>query len=75
MSNEGTFLGRAPSWVELESVKRMKVASEMTSLSPDAIRRNYHDLVVKLSPKRDGVKMRDIIAIANGTASRSAPKR
>jgi hypothetical protein len=72
MSDERSFAGRSPSWVELESVKPMSVASEMTSLSPDAIRRNYWDLVVKLSPKRDGMKVKNILAIANGTAPRSA---
>jgi hypothetical protein len=72
MSNEGSFAGRPPSWVELQSVKRMKVASEMTSLSPDAIRRNYPELVVKLSPKRDGMKMRDILSIIDGSARRAA---
>jgi hypothetical protein len=50
----------------------MKVASEMTSLSPDAIRRNYPELVVKLSPKRDGMKMRDILSIIDGSARRAA---
>jgi hypothetical protein len=72
MSDERSFAGRSRSWVELESVKPMSVASEMTSLSPDAIRRNYWDLVVKLSPKRDGMKVKNILAIANGTAPRSA---
>jgi len=72
MSNEGSFAGRSPSWVELKSIKRMKTASEMTSLSPDAIRSNYPDLVVKLSPKRDGMSMENILSIMNGTAKRVA---
>src|SRR5262245_40716528 len=73
MSHEGSsFAGRPPGWVELKSIKRMKTASEMTSLSPDAIRRKYPDLVVKLSPKRDGMSMENIISIMNGTAKRVA---
>jgi hypothetical protein len=42
----------------------------MTSLSGDALRRNYPELIVKLSPKRDGMKLKDILAVANGTARR-----
>ncbi|HVI66765.1 MAG TPA: hypothetical protein VM910_29950 [Bradyrhizobium sp.] len=71
MSTEALFAERPPSWIELESVKRMAVASQMTSLSGDALRRNYPDLIVKLSPKRDGMKLKDILAIANGTARRA----
>jgi hypothetical protein len=64
------FSERSPTWLELESVVRMAVAERITSLSADNIRRNYSDLVVKLSPRRDGMKLRDALAIANGTARR-----
>jgi len=49
----------------------MSVVEEITSLSGDSIRRNYSEYVVKLSPRRDGVKLKDALAIANGTARRS----
>jgi hypothetical protein len=60
-----------PSWLELESVKKMPVAVEITSLSADSIRRTYPEYVVKLSKRRDGLKLKHILAIANGTARRA----
>jgi len=65
------FSERSPTWLEQESIIRMAVAEKVTSLSADNIRRNYRHLVVKLSPRRDGMKLRDALAIANGTARRT----
>ena len=62
------FGERPPSWIELESVQRMKVVEKITSLSGDNLRRTYPDFVVKLSPRRDGMKLKHALAIANGTA-------
>jgi hypothetical protein len=61
-----------PSWLDLESVKRMPVVEKITSLSGDSIRRNYPHLVVRLSARRDGMKLKDALAIADGTAKRRA---
>ena len=71
VSIDQTFDERAPSWIELESVLRMAMAERVTSLSADNLRRNYPHLIVKLSPRRDGIKLRDCLAIANGTARKS----
>ena len=65
------FGERSPSWLELESVKPMPVVEEMTSLSGDNIRRTYPHLVVKLSQRRDGMQLKNILAIARGTARRA----
>jgi len=46
----------------------MSVVEEITSLSGDNLRRNYSEYVVKLSPRRDGMKLKHALAIANGTA-------
>jgi hypothetical protein len=62
------FGERPPSWIELESVQKMSVVEEITSLSGDALRRIYPSYVVKLSPRRDGMKLKHALAIANGTA-------
>jgi hypothetical protein len=64
------FGERPPSWLELESVKRMTIVERITSLSGDNLRRNYPQYVVKLSPRRDGMKLKHALAIANGTAKR-----
>ena len=63
--------GRPPSWIELESVQKMSVVEEITSLSGDNLRRNYAEYVVKLSPRRDGMKLKHALAIADGSARRS----
>jgi hypothetical protein len=70
VSPKAAFTEHAPTWLELESVKPLAEAGEITSLSPDALRRNYADRVIKLSPNRDGMKLRDILAIADGSAHR-----
>jgi hypothetical protein len=66
-----TFGERPPSWIELESVQKMPVVEKITSLSSDTIRRKYGDYVVKLSARRDGMKLKHALAIANGTAPRA----
>jgi hypothetical protein len=66
------FGERPPSWLELESVQRMPVVEKITSLSGDNIRRNFPHLVVKLSARRDGMKLKNALAIADGTAKRRA---
>jgi hypothetical protein len=63
---------RAPGWLDQESIVKMPKASAITSLSPDTIRREYPHLVVQLSARRDGVKLRDVLAIAAGKARRRA---
>jgi hypothetical protein len=55
-----------PTWLELESVKPLTQVSEITSLSPDTIKRQYPEFIVHLSPKRLGMKVRNILKITNG---------
>jgi hypothetical protein len=57
---------KAPSWLELESIKLMSEAERITTLSPETIKRRYPDRVVKLSRKREGMKLRDILRITRG---------
>jgi hypothetical protein len=55
-----------PTWLELESVKLLGEAEEITTLSRDTIERRFPGYVVKLSPRRKGMKLRHILAIASG---------
>ena len=55
-----------PTWLDLESVKTTALAERVTSLSADTLKRRYGHLFVKLSPRREGIKLRHILAIANG---------
>jgi hypothetical protein len=63
MSTEKT---ERPSWLELESVKPLPEVEKITSLSSDTLKRHHPDKIVKLSPRREGMKLRHALAIANG---------
>jgi hypothetical protein len=58
---------RKPSWLDLESTKPLREASERTSLSEDTLKRRYAKYVVNLSDRRLGMKLRHILAITDGT--------
>jgi hypothetical protein len=67
--SEIKFADRPPTWLELESIRLLRPdVEEITSLPPDTIMRRYPHLVVKLSARRVGMKLRNALAIANGTA-------
>lgn len=68
---EPVLAERPPTWLELESVKPLAEAEEITSLDRDFIIRHYRHLLVRLSPARWGMKLRHILAIADGSAPRS----
>jgi hypothetical protein len=53
----------------------MVVVERITSLSSDTLKRHFPELIVKLSPGRDGMKLRDAIAIANGAVERKTKPR
>jgi hypothetical protein len=57
---------RPPTWLELESVKPMSKAEEVTSLHEDTIERRYPEYIVRLSDRRKGMKLRHILKIASG---------
>ena len=64
---------RPPSWLELESVLPLEAESgvtsveTVTSLSAETQRREYPDLIIQLSPRRQGMKLKHALQIA-GTA-------
>jgi hypothetical protein len=71
-----------PSWIDLESViplarpKRLnkrhdpseerRSAEQITGLSADTIKRLHPELIIELSERRRGIKLRDALAIAGG---------
>jgi hypothetical protein len=58
--------------VPLESEKAdTTTARTITSLSADALKRNYPDMVVQLSPRREGMRVCDALKIARGEALKS----
>jgi hypothetical protein len=67
---------RSPNWtkLELESVKSLRQVEEMTSLDRDTLTRVYGEYIVKLSPKRYGMKFRNVLRILSGDAASTADR-
>ena len=63
-----------PNWtkLELESVKPLRQVEELTSLDRDTLARVYPNYLVRLSPKRLGMKFRNVLKIMNGDAAKAA---
>jgi hypothetical protein len=60
-----------PSWskLELEAIKPLRQIEELTSLDRDTLVRVYPQYLVRLSPKRLGMKFRNVLKIINGDAT------
>jgi hypothetical protein len=67
-------LDRPPSWTkyELESVKSLLQIEELTSLDRDTLVRVYPEYLIRVSPKRLGMKFRNVLKIMNGNATPAA---
>jgi hypothetical protein len=57
---------RPPTWLERESVVPLAKVEEITSLNRDTLKRRYPDRIVRLSDKRQGMKLKHALAIAEG---------
>ena len=55
----------SPEWRWLEGYGDMKELSELSSLSEDSLKRNHPDKIVRLGPRRLGMKRR--MALSLGT--------
>ena len=55
---------RLPTWEEMEIIASMSEAEKVTGLSRDTIKRVYPEWIIKLSPRRRGVKRRRLYQIA-----------
>ena len=53
---------------ELERILSMAEASATSSLSIPTLRRRYRRLIIKLSPGRCGMRLRDVLAIGEQSA-------
>jgi hypothetical protein len=67
MSDQDQSTDQRPSWRELEQILSLEEAETLTSLSRDTLVRRYPQYVVRLSPKRLGIKLRHVLTIT-GTA-------
>jgi hypothetical protein len=64
---------RPPSWLELESIRPLRPDVEkITSLHRDTIKNAYGAYVVKMAERREGMKLKHALGIADGTLPRRA---
>jgi hypothetical protein len=52
-----------PTELEGERIVTLKEASELSGLSSDTWKRVYPDLILKLSPRRLGVKLKHVLSV------------
>lgn len=55
-----------PDWRELKRVAPIAEAEQFLGLSRDTLIRNHRDKLVRLSPRRLGIRWENVLAIANG---------
>jgi hypothetical protein len=51
------------SWLELNRIASLQEASRLSGLSPDSLRRHHTDRIVRLSPRRSGMRVIDALMI------------
>ena len=57
-----------PRELELERIVTLREAHEISGLSPDAWRDNYKHLILQLSPRRQGVKLKHVLSVGKPAA-------
>jgi hypothetical protein len=48
---------------ELDRIVTLREAAEISSLSTDSLRRHHADKIIKLSPRRLGIRLRDALML------------
>jgi hypothetical protein len=51
--------------LELERIISLEEAEKVSSLSPDSWKRSHSDKIIKLSPRRLGVRLRDALMLGS----------
>lgn len=59
--------------LELERIVTLEEASRLSSESVDTLRRRHADKIIKLSPRRVGMRVRDALRLGNKKADEPAP--
>jgi hypothetical protein len=54
---------RLPVELELERIVTLQEAAEISGLSRDAWQDNYPELIIHLSPRRLGIKLRHVLSV------------
>jgi hypothetical protein len=53
-----------PEWAERRRIISMKEAARLSGLSGDTIRRRHADKIIKLSPRRCGMRLEDALNLS-----------
>jgi transcriptional regulator GlxA family with amidase domain len=54
--------------IELRRVLPLEQVTEITNLSRDTLKRNFQDKIIRLSPRRLGMRLSDALAIGRSAA-------
>jgi hypothetical protein len=57
-----------PTELELERIVTLKEAHALSGLSPDCWRDNYRHLIIQLSPRRQGIKLKHVLGVGQPAA-------
>lgn len=60
-----------PGWMELEKIVGMNEAASLSGVSEDTLKRHHSDKIIRLSPRRLGMRVRDALRLKDA----AAPKR
>jgi hypothetical protein len=52
-----------PKEIELQRIVSLRQASDLSGLSEDTLRRRHADKIIKLSPRRNGMRVRDALML------------
>ena len=69
MPGASTRRYRLPPELEGEKIVSLREAYELTGLSPDAWRDHYPHLILRLSPRRLGIKLKHVLGVGQEPAA------
>lgn len=54
-----------PSWLELQRIVSLQEAERLSGMSVDTIKRRHADKLIRLSPRRLGIRVGDALMLTN----------
>ena len=52
-----------PNWLELQRITSLQEASHLSGMSIDTLKRRYTEKIIRLSPRRLGMRVRDALQL------------
>jgi hypothetical protein len=63
MLPEKTAATEQPTWLELQRIASLKEAAELCGASEDTLKRHHGDKIIRLGPRRLGMRVRDALML------------